>query len=126
MSNFHNYWLVGANWSGQDLKEKFYSENYWEMGWSDDTQPAFASKIAQMQPNDRIAIKSMNGKGATTITIHAIGIITDVVGNGRVLVKWLLTDMGRHVPSRGSKGAFGSVHGPYEVADSWTKLVFHI
>lgn len=39
-----NYWIVGANWSGYDQKEKFYKLGFWEMGWRDDEQPNQAEK----------------------------------------------------------------------------------
>ena len=37
------YYLVGANWSGEKLNEDFFRRGYWEMGWDDSDQPAFAN-----------------------------------------------------------------------------------
>ncbi len=39
-----NYWLVGANWSGEDQQNDFYTRGYWEMGYSDVDKPNFAAK----------------------------------------------------------------------------------
>jgi hypothetical protein len=72
-----------------------------------------------------VAIKSMNGKGATTITIHAIGVVKEVA-DGKVYIEWKFIDMNRQVPSKGSKGAFGTIQGPYNFSDSWTRQVFSI
>jgi hypothetical protein len=120
MDKTKKYWLVGANWSGDNLEDAFYRRGYWEMGWKDVDQPAFAKKRDQIMPDDRIAIKSMDGQGASTISIHAIGIVKEVA-NGKVYIDWKVTDLDRHVPS---KGAFSTIHGPYDYSDAWTRETF--
>lgn len=114
------YYLVGANWSGEKLNEDFFRRGYWEMGWDDSDQPAFANLRDAMLPGDRIAIKSMNGKGASTITIHAVGIVKEVYQK-RVYIDWKLTDMQRAVPAH---GCFATIHGPYDSDDNWIHQVF--
>ena len=61
MEKINRYWLVGANWSGDNLQDAFYRRGYWEMGYEDSEKPNFAKKRDQMKPNDRIAIK-INGR----------------------------------------------------------------
>ena len=117
-----NYWLVGANWSGDNLQEAFYRRGYWEMGYSDEEKPVFANKRDSINEGDRIAIKSKDGHGASTITIHALGIVKEVA-DGKVYVDWKITDLNRQVHSR---GAFSTIHGPYLYDDEWTKEVFCI
>lgn len=116
------YYLVGANWGGEKQNDDFYRRGYWEMGYTDAEQPRFAEMRDAMRPGDRIAIKSMDGQGATTITIHALGIVKEVF-QGRVYIDWLLTGMERHVPSR---GCLQTIHGPYRQNDPWVHEVFCI
>ena len=117
-----NYWLLGANWEGEELKETFFRRGYWEMGYEDIDKPQFADKRDRIKENDRVAIKRMNGKGSTTITILAIGIVKEVAEK-RVFISWILTDMERIVES---KGVFATIHGPYSFNDKWTNEVFCI
>jgi hypothetical protein len=117
-----NYWIVGANWSGDNLQEAFYRRGYWEMGYSDAEKPRFAEKRESIIVGDRIAVKSMDGRGKSTITIHAIGIVKEVADK-KVYVNWLLTDMDRQVHSN---GAYSTIHGPYQFNEAWTKEVFCI
>ena len=90
------------------------------MGYSDKDKPNFAKKRDSIQPGDRIAIKSMNGQGATTIKIHALGIVKEVA-QGKVYIDWKITDLDRNVHSR---GALATIHGPYKFTDNWTRETF--
>lgn len=124
MSNGPNYWLVGANWSGDDQADAFYRRGYWQLGWDDSQQPDMAQARDAIRPGDRIAIKAMRGQGATTITIKALGIVKEVGEDKRVYIDWKITDLNREVPS---KGCFASIHGPYTptgVYGSWVQEVF--
>lgn len=120
-----NYWLVGANWSGDDQADVFFRRGYWELGWDDSEQPSMAQKRDNIKPNYRIAVKSMRGKGSSTITIRALGIVKEVGTDKRVYINWLIMDMDREVPS---KGGFGSIHGPYTINTDteWIREVFCI
>ena len=62
----------------------------------------------------------MDGQGASTITIHAIGIVKEVA-DGKVFIDWKIIDLHRHVPS---KGIFSTIHGPYKFNDTCTKEAF--
>ena len=121
----HNYWLVGANWSGEDQADTFYRRGYWELGWSDDDQPNFAQRRDNIRKDDRIALKARRGRGADTITIKALGVVKEVGEDKRVYIDWLLTKLEREVAS---KGCYGSIHGPYgsDREPDWVKEVFHI
>jgi len=120
-----SYWLVGANWEGDDISQAFFRRGYWELGWSDQDQPSMAKQRNTMHAGDRIALKSMRGRGATTITIKGIGIIKEVADDKRVYINWLVTNLNREVPAH---GCFGSVHGPYSVAtdEEWLSQVFRL
>jgi len=74
-----NYRLAGAMYGGQDDQtEKFVRRGYWRLGWDDDAQPAMALKRDEIQPGDRIAIKSRLGKGSSNIRIKAIGTVREI------------------------------------------------
>ena len=103
-----DYWVVGATWDEDNLEEAFYRRGYWEMGWSDADQPSFAKKRDSIRAGDRIAVKAMDGRAAKTITIKALGVVTDVA-DGKVFVDWKLTTMNRQVSC---KNYFGTIHGP--------------
>jgi len=116
------YWLVGASWKGDDQKDAFYRRGYWEMGYSDNDKPNFAEKRDSIDEGDRVAVKSMDGKGKSTITIHALGIVKEVA-DGKVYIDWKITDVNRQVAS---KGKFSTIHGPYFYDDEWIRQVFCI
>ncbi|PAP82357.1 hypothetical protein B1759_00990 [Rubrivirga sp. SAORIC476] len=124
MNAERKYWLVGANWSGDDQAEAFYRRGYWEIGYSDSEKPNFAARRDRMEAGDRVAIKSMRGRGADTITIKALGTVKEVY-DGKVFIDWLVTDLHREVES---KGCFKTIHGPYGAGrePEWVKEVFHI
>ena len=102
-----NYWVVGARWKDDNLANDFYKRGYWEMGYDDSDKPNYAKLRNQIKENDRIAIKTMDGKGATTISIKAIGIVKDI-HDGKVFVDWILKNLEeRHVHC---KNYFGTIH----------------
>lgn len=121
----HNYWVVGANWSGDDKTDVFFNRGYWQLGWSDCEQPRYAELRSGIRPGDRIAIKSMRGRAAPTITIKALGIVKEIdPEDKRIYVNWLLK-LDREVQSR---GCFGALHGPFTQSDDreWINDVFRI
>jgi len=117
-----NYWIVGANWSGDDQKEKFYKLGFWEMGYADGDKPIFTKRRNKIRENDRIAIKTMDGQGKSSITIHAIGIVRGI-DSGKIYINWVVTNMSRKVHS---KGCFSTIHGPFKFEEEWVKEVFCI
>ncbi len=92
------------------------------MGYADEDKPEFAKKREAISEGDRIAIKSKDGQGASTITIHALGVVKEVA-DGKVYVDWKITNLNRQVPSR---GVFATIHGPYTFDNKWTREVFCI
>ena len=119
------YLLVGSNWSGDDQAEAFYRRVYWEIGYRDQEQPLFAERRDSMRPGDRVAVKSMRGRGASTITVKGLGIVREVAEDGRVYIDWLVTGLDREVVS---KGCFKTIHGPYDMdqESEWLRTVFCI
>lgn len=114
-----NYWVVGATWGDDNLAEDFYRRGYWEMGYDDQDKPTYTKRRESIEPNDRIAVKTRDGKGADTISIKAIGIVKEVA-DGRVYIDWILKNMERHVPC---KNYFGTIHGPLTDA-AWKHEAF--
>lgn len=120
------YWLVGANWAGDDQAQTFYGCGFWELGWDDNDQPSMAALRNSMRIDDRVAVKQMRGKGAQTINIRALGIVTRNDETRRqVFIKWVVTGLNREVAAR---GCFASIHGPYTITNPvhapWLKEVF--
>ena len=77
----------------------------------------------KMKPGDRIAIKSMKGRGQQGIKIHHIGIIKGIIKTDPQLictVNWVATDLDRDVESR---GCFKTVH-KFSHKDEWIEKVF--
>lgn len=114
-----NYWVVGATWASDNLEDAFYRRGYWEMGYDDDDKPTLARKRDSMETGDRIAVKSRDGQGASTITIKSLGIVKEVA-DGKVFVEWVVTKMNRQVPC---KNYFGTLHGPISDTD-WINEAF--
>lgn len=119
-----NYYVVGANWSGEKKYKDFYLHGYWEMGYADKEKPKLAKVRDGIRPGDRIAVKSMEGHAASTILIHALGIVKEVA-EGRVYINWLITDLNRHVDSH---GCFSTISGPFTFSEDkpWIQSVFCI
>jgi len=97
MSEQRVYWFVGASYGGtEDQTERFLAEGIWENGYKN----KLLDKVREMQPGERIAIKSTytrkhglsfesGGQTVSVMAIKAIGTITRNVGDGRrVEVAW--------------------------------------
>ena len=126
MADDVQYWVVGANWAGEDKTGIFFNRGYWELGWDDEAQARPSPKRQQMKPGDRIAVKSMRGQGQPTVTLKMLGVVTEVgEDKKRVYVNWVLNDLDREVPSH---GCLGSIHGPYSVSEEqdWLGQVFRL
>ncbi len=121
-----NYWLVGAMWGGSDDQApKFIRRGYWQLGWKDEDKPFMTERRNQIEPGDRIAIKRMMGRGASSIRIIALGIVNEIDSeDGRVYIRWVLSDILDRVVD--AHGCFQSIHGPFASDDSWTKVVFQL
>jgi hypothetical protein len=118
------YWLVGANFSGDDMFDTFVRRGYWFLGWDDKDKPSQAADRDQIQVDDRIAIKRKLGQGSPNIEIRAIGIVTEIdPEDKRVYVQWVNAKLQRQVPS---KGCFASIHGPFIAEDEWIRQIFQL
>lgn len=116
-----NYWVVGADWEGDKQDADFYQQGSWRMGWEDCVKPKYVKLRDSIKANDRIAVKSMNGRGSETITIKAIGIVK-AVKDGIVFVDWVLTKLDRKVPC---KNFMGTIHGPMK-DELWIAHAFRL
>ena len=131
-----NYWIVGATWGGtDDVLPLFIKRGYWYC-WdtsqvNDDSEIGNSvrnqqERFKQIKEGDRIAVKRLLGKGASEMSILAIGIVKDVdINEWRVYVDWILRDIkNRRVPLR---GCAASIHGPFSKDGndaSWVHQVF--
>jgi hypothetical protein len=107
-----------------DQYDIFIRDGYWFLGWSDQQQPAQAALRDQIQPDDRIAIKRMLGRGSSNIEIRAIGIVEKIdPHNKRIHIRWAVSGLQRIVPAN---GCFASIHGPFKANDDWTRKVFQL
>ena len=119
------YWLVGANWDGENKAPKFIRNGVWVLGKKDDDVQY--AKARKMKKGDRIAIKRMPGK-RPGLAIDHIGTVKGVLNETEVVVctvDWFATDLGRYLPDvpRHSQ----SVHGPFERdQEKWLAKVFYI
>src|SRR5574337_36645 len=112
------YWVVGATVSGQDMSSDFIDRGFW-FGDREDVQQT----INQISPGDRIAIKSMLGKGATEVSIKAIGIVRAARSFAAIsafkvfYVDWLdITAENRRVPFSGFGGTIHAIHEGSDIA----------
>ncbi len=115
------YWVVGAMWGGrEDQYEEFVQKGYWLLGWEDADQPQFTRRRNRIRPGDRIAIKKISTH--PNIEIRAIGTVKRIDPEDHlVYVHWVVSDLHHKVHS---KGCYGSIHGPYDPNDKWTREVF--
>jgi hypothetical protein len=91
------YFVVDASWDNIDVFPEFLKRGYWKNQY-ELTDTISASVLAQMQIGDRLAVKKQHGKGSPTISIRALGIITDIDPDGfTVYVKWIVQFKTRQV-----------------------------
>jgi len=120
------YFLVGAtayevDGVKVDCYPSFIESGIWEMYYGSGQIPKYDQRIKQIKIGDRLAIKSMAGRGSEHIYIRAIGIVKHIHAT-LVVVDWKLTELNRKVES---KGCYGTIHGPY-LKDNWIRKVFSL
>ena len=121
------FWLVAASYEDggvyHDCSEDFIQKGKWQLFYEEGAVVRYDNRLAKIDVGDRIAIKAMNGRAQTDITIKAIGIVKGVDVDLRIVyVDWIVTGLKRVVDSR---GCFGSIHGPYK-KDNWVRRVFSL
>jgi 5-methylcytosine-specific restriction protein B len=82
-----NYYVVGANWEGEDQTTSFVENSTWQNGYDG----KFTEETNAIQAGSRIAIKAVHTveKIRSVMTIKAIGTVTVNQGDGRNLdVEW--------------------------------------
>lgn len=129
MSDDPQYWIVGATLHGHSATKTFVNRGYWQLG--KDSKPKrdvlYRERFAQIKPDDRLAIKSLRGKGTGMMTIRSIGIVKEIDNDERrVYVHWLFTDASREVPLHGCMDA---INGPYGLDENhleWLNQIFRI
>ncbi len=132
------YWLVGAMRGGSDeLLPTFIERGYWYCWDVKDIKTqnqVLASvktqreRLKKIYKGDRIAVKRLLGKGASEMSILALGIVKSVdFDEWRVYVDWVLTDIrDRRVAL---KGCAASIHGPFDNKGNdatWVNQIFSL
>ena len=118
------FFVVGATvYEGEkeDHTARFIQRGIWQMFYPEGEKPNYDQRIAKVKIGDRIAIKTMAGRGSGHIYIRAIGIVKAIIDT-TLVVDWKLTNLNRKVESR---GCYGTIHGPY-VKDSWIRKIFSL
>lgn len=91
-----NYWMLGADWGGNDQTQKFIEQGIWQNGYTD----KFLDTVKKVQVGDKVAIKTVYvqknnlpfnnyGCDVSCMKIKVIGEVTENIGDGRTLkVTW--------------------------------------
>ena len=91
-----NYWVVGADWSGEDKTAEFLENGNWENGYEN----KFIDLVKSVKVGDQIAIKAIYGQKhnlpfnnykcyVSCMKIKAIGEVIENLGDGRHLkINW--------------------------------------
>lgn len=123
------YYIVGASYGGYESQlERFIEDGIWALGWSGDDASAQHASLIKMNRGDFIAIKRMNGRGASDVTILARGIVCGVITEAKeekrfvCTVNWIETNLQKIVPAR-HQGIFQSVAGPFSFTNDQDWLI---
>lgn len=66
---------VGSNWSGTELKERFFEEGKFILGWNEESAKDLYSFVSTLKAGDILYIKS-NQPGSRTVKVKGVGIVT--------------------------------------------------
>jgi hypothetical protein len=66
---------VGSNWGGTELKDRFFHEKCFILGWNEDSAKDLYSFVGSLKAGDILYIKA-NQPGSRTIRVKGIGIVT--------------------------------------------------
>jgi len=129
MTTQTQYWVVGSTLIGASAKKTFVDRGYWQLGTNSKVRAdtLYMERFNQIRVGDRIALKSLAGKGTALIKIHAIGIVKDVaVDERRVYIDWVRTELNRHLALNGCMDAIST---PYDLGGKdkdWINDMFRI
>lgn len=121
-----NYWLVGASWSGMNMYDDFIDNGYWQLGETGRNNRTYRLRYNQISIGDSIALKSNDGPGTGSLTVKAIGIVTNVTTDTyRLAVNWVRTGLDRKVALG---GALKAIEGPYTLTEKeeWLEDIFRL
>ena len=129
MADSQQYWIVGATLSGLSAVKTFVRRGYWELGASSKPKrdALYMERLSKVKVGDRIALKSLVGKGSALIKVHAIGVVEEVIiSERRVYVHWKSTEMARDVDMNGCMDAINSPYLLDGKSKEWVKDIFRI
>jgi len=66
---------VGSNWSGEELRERFFSESRFILGWNEVSARDLYAFMASLKVGDILYIKA-NQPGSRTIRVKGVGIVS--------------------------------------------------
>ncbi len=66
---------VGSNWNGEELRERFFSESRYILGWNEVNARDLYAFMASLKVGDILYIKA-NQPGSRTIRVKGVGIVT--------------------------------------------------
>jgi hypothetical protein len=122
----YNYWLVGATRGPVDRTNEFTESGYWELEPEGRMNTTNQNSFLQIRVNDRIAIKTLNGRSNRNMTIKAVGIITAVdTEPTRLSVSWHRTNLNRVVALKGCMRAIQKRYDT-DANTAWLNEVFRI
>jgi len=67
---------AGSNWSGKEMKDIFFDEGKFTLGWNDNNAKDLYNLIGTLKIGDIIYLKS-NAPGSRKIRVKGIGIVTE-------------------------------------------------
>ena len=66
---------VGSNWSGTELKDRFFADGKFILGWNEESAKDLYAFVSSLKVGDILYIKA-NQPGSRTIRVKGIGIVT--------------------------------------------------
>jgi len=66
---------VGSNWDGEELKDRFFAEGRFILGWNEQSAKDLYAFVSSLKVGDILYIKS-NQPGSRTIRVKGVGIVT--------------------------------------------------
>lgn len=91
-------WFVGVHYGGNDSQlQKFINHSIWKNGWFDTDEGVdnarvdlYKERTRDIAKGDILVAKRLNGKGADTMTVLALGIVVGRRARDTIQVAWTL------------------------------------